>query len=241
MQKLLQQLKSDLLIAADDQGNSLTNGDKKTYTVTVINPVSKKPVENVTLNVTFKENLETDFGAHRKVTVTNAIGGNVIPFQANDGQEAAAEIKTDRFGKATFTITGTNATVTPIVFLDGSNQYWNTEGGSPNFDFDKTYQDNRFDKETELYAQAAPVTFGGTAYKIEVSGDRTNYAAVSEIGRVQGKAAITALNGREYKIKVVKPDGTPYAGATLNVGIDEYLDGKLGNEPRAAFLTGVTA
>ena len=64
--------------------------------------------------------------------MTNAIGGNVIPFQANDGQEAAAEIKTDKFGKATFTITGTNATVTPIVFLDGSNQYWNTEGGSPN-------------------------------------------------------------------------------------------------------------
>ena len=30
---------------------------------------------------------------------------------------------------------------------------------------------------------------------------------------------------------------TPYAGATVNVGIDEYLDGKLGNEPRAAFLT----
>ena len=27
---------------------------------------------------------------------------------------------------------------------------------------------------------------------------------------------------------------------TVNVGIDEYLDGKLGNEPRAAFLTGVT-
>ena len=37
--------------------------------------------------------------------------------------------------------------------------------------------------------KAAPVTFGATAYKIEVSGDRTNYAAVSEIGRVQGNSS----------------------------------------------------
>ena len=43
-------------------------------------------------------------------------------------------------------------------------------------------------------------------------------------------------NGRVYKIKVTKPDGTVFAGGTVNVGIDEYLDGQLGNEPRAAFL-----
>ena len=60
--------------------------------------------------------------------MTNAYG-NVIPYQAKDGQEVVAEIKTDQYGKATFTITGANATVTPIVFLDGSNQNWDTKGG----------------------------------------------------------------------------------------------------------------
>ena len=44
------------------------------------------------------------------------------------------------------------------------------------------------------------------------------------------------VNGREYKITVVKPDGTPFAGGNVNVGIDELLDGKLGNETRGAFL-----
>ena len=55
----------------------------------------------------------------------------MIPYQANDGQEAAAEIVTDKNGVATFTITGTNASVTPIVFLDGSYQKWDTQGGNP--------------------------------------------------------------------------------------------------------------
>ena len=33
------------------------------------------------------------------------------------------------------------------------------------------------------------------------------------------------------KLDVTKPDGTPYAGGIVNVGIDELLDRKLGNEP----------
>ena len=34
---------------------------------------------------------------------------SVIPYQSNDGQEAAVEITTDKDGKATFTVTGSNA------------------------------------------------------------------------------------------------------------------------------------
>ena len=34
-------------------------------------------------------------------------------------------------------------------------------------------------------------------------------------------------NGRDYQIKVTKPDGTPFAGGTVNVGIDQYLDGTI--------------
>ena len=42
---------------------------------------------------------------------------------------------------------------------------------------------------------------------------------------------MTEHNGREYKIIVTKPDGTPYGGGIVNVGIEELLDSKLGNEP----------
>ena len=90
--------------------------------VTFINPVSGKPMVNEIVNVTFEENLNTNFEQQRKATVTNANGQSVIPYQSNNGQEAGAQIRTDKDGKATFTITGTNATVTPIAFVDGSNQ-----------------------------------------------------------------------------------------------------------------------
>ena len=221
-------VESPITIESDEQGNGLINGSAKTYTVTLINPVSKKPIEGATLNVTFAENIGTDFGPRRNVEVTNGYGKSTIPYQSNDGHEAEIHIVTDKNGKATFTITGTNATVTPIVFLDGSNQEWDTKGGPIIIT-----QDGRFDEEFEYHAKADPVTFGITPYDITVEGQRTNYAAVA-IRNAGG--VITEHNGREYKIIVKKPDGTPYAGGTVNVGIEGWLDRKLGNEPTGAYF-----
>ena len=165
--------KGSLTIEGDSQANKLTNGTAKTYTVTLKNPVTGKAIEGATLNVTFKENLNTDFTPQRNATVTNNDNETVTPYQSKDGQEAVVKIKTNKDGKATFTVTGTNATVTPIVFLDGSNQAWDTNGGTlPN------PADGRFDQGIELSAYAAPVTFAVTEYKIAVEGQRTNYAAV---------------------------------------------------------------
>ena len=44
------------------------------------------------------------------------------------------------------------------------------------------------------------------------------------------------INGREYVITVKDADGKAYAGGVVNVGIDELLDGKLGNEPVGAYI-----
>ena len=145
------------IVSGDAKGNSLTNGEKKTYTVTVTNPVSGKPVPYAAVNVTFAENIGTDSGSKRNVTVTDAYG-NVegIPYQADevDGAKKEVKIVTDQHGKATFTISGSNATVTPIAFLDGTNQKWNTNGG---LEYDPA--DGRFDKNLEFYAQAGTVSF----------------------------------------------------------------------------------
>ncbi|WP_338449653.1 S-layer homology domain-containing protein [Niallia oryzisoli] len=220
--------------ASNTPGNSLTNGSEKTYQVKVVNPNSKLPVENVTVNVTFLENIDTDSSQRREVTVMNPVTGKkVIPYQEKQGQEAVAQIKTDKNGVATFTISGTNATVTPVAFLDGSNQKWDTNGGP----IIETVN-GRFEQNTELYTQAKPVTFGVTQYKIEVTPKRTDDAAVTEIykNRELKKAEISVLNGREFTVKVLKPDGTPYKGGVVNVGIDEYINSELGTAPRSAFL-----
>ena len=140
----------------------LKNGQAKTYTVTLINPVSEKPIEGARLNITFLENIDTDFGPQRNVSVTNGYGQSTIPYQSKDGHESTIYIFTDKNGKATFTITGSNATVTPIIFLDGSNQAWDTKGG-----IKIETQDGRFD-EIEYHALAEQVTFSVTPYQITV-------------------------------------------------------------------------
>ena len=62
----------------------------KTYTVTLINPVSEKPIEGAVLNITFAENIDTDFRPQRNVSVTNGYGDSTIPYQSNDGHEAVS-------------------------------------------------------------------------------------------------------------------------------------------------------
>lgn len=217
-----------IIIEGDSLGDVLMNGSAKTYTVTLINPVSKKPIEGAALNVTFAENLNTNYGSQRNVTVTNGYGESNIPYQSNDGSKAEVKIYTDKNGKATFTITGSNATVTPIVFMDGSNQKWDTRGG-----IKIETQDGRFDPETEYHVKAESVTFMGTPYEVEVIGERTDFAAIAEFDE-DGK--LLQHNGRKYKIKVMKPDGKPYAGGIVNVGIEQLLDQKLGNEPTGAYF-----
>ena len=219
-------------IVGDDQGNELINGSAKTFSVTLVNPVSQKPIEGAALNITFAENLETDYKPQNNVWVTNGNGDSVIPFQSDDGHEAVIKIYTDKNGRATFTITGSNATVTPIVFLDGSNQEWDTKGG-----IKIETQDGRFDEKFEYYAKAEPVTFSITPYNITVTGQRTNYAAVAEVDE---NGLTTEHNGRKYKIKVTKPDGSPYAGGIVNVGIYELLDRKLENNLTDAYFAEFT-
>ena len=221
---IINRIRGSLTIVGDDQGNKLINGTAKTYTVTLKHPGTGKPIAGAKLNVTFEENLETNFKPQRNVGITDDDNDYVVPYQSTDGKEEEAVIRTDKNGKATFTVTGTNGTVTPIVFLDGSNQEWDTKGGKL-----PEPQDGRFDEDVEIAAYADSVTFGVTEYKIEVEGKRTNHAAVVDEDRSQ-------INGREYKITVTKPNGDPWVGGEVNVGIDELLDGKLGNNPRGAFL-----
>lgn len=206
------------ITAADDKGNKLTNGDSKTYTVKVTNPnAPDQPVAGATVNITFKENLNTNGKPQNNIGITNNDNSFTVPYQANDGTEAVVEITTDQDGEATFTVTGANGTVTPIAYLDGSNQEWDTKGG-----IKIETQDDRFDPKYEYYDEFTPVTFAAAEYKITVTGERTKYAAIGD------------TNGRKYNVVVTKPDGTPYTGK-VNVGILELEDDNPSNNLTKAY------
>ncbi|WP_071393423.1 S-layer homology domain-containing protein [Bacillus tuaregi] len=227
------------LEAADNKGNKLKNGEKKTFTATITNPVSGKPVPNAAVNVTFAENIGTDAGSKRNVVVTDAYGNEEgIPYQADleDGAVESVVIFTDQHGKATFTISGSNASVTPIVFLDGTNQEWDTKSGI--LDEILSYKDGRFDKNVEFYAEAKTVSFNLESYDLSVSAKGTKFAALAEGDWDEEKATHERPNGREYTVTVLKEDGKPFAGGTVNVGINELLDQEPGNDPSKSYLVG---
>ncbi|WP_338449869.1 hypothetical protein R4Z09_27605 [Niallia oryzisoli] len=144
-------------LTSDSQGNKLFNGSHKTFTVTLTNPIFGTPVPYETINVTFLENINIAPGTQKKGYVINSSNQSVTPYQATDGTENVVTIKTNEAGIATFTITGENTTVTPLVFLDRGSKAWDS-----NPDDNSVYvyvSDYRFDEATEHCAKANPVTF----------------------------------------------------------------------------------
>ncbi|MGG3803705.1 hypothetical protein [Metabacillus fastidiosus] len=192
--------------AADTKGDALTNGEKKTYKVVYKDAVTGKGVSNKELKVTLKENVDVPFNTISKVTVTDLATGNaIIPYQTASGTQVLT-IKTDVNGVATFTVTGTNTSATPVVFAD--------------IDVIDTNNDGKFDKgndkldDLELLVVAPKVSFVGAqeANTINVTAALT------------AEAAEGATNGRIYTVEVKGKDGKAYNGGVVNVAINEEID-----------------
>ncbi|MGG3942808.1 hypothetical protein ABEV54_15360 [Peribacillus psychrosaccharolyticus] len=161
-----------LVITEVTAGNTLPNGSNKVYKVT--------GEANTTYNVAYKENLNTTAD---KLTNVKVVGfGNKIPYQLVNGSSEEIEITTDAKGVASFTLTGSGESVTPIVFKDAYPT-----------------QNNKFET-TELHAQAPTVTFAGLAYyDLTVKAEGSNYAAID--------GGISGHGGRDYTVTMKDKDG----------------------------------
>ncbi len=205
-------------------GNSINNGAAKQYKVKLAGVNSGTSLANKKVNVAFKENLNIlPDKAIKTVNVTDANGVNLgYPGQyvtsAGDqvsGGYKVVQLTLNDKGETTFTLTGSNATVTPMVFVD---QYQNTTNTDPSY--------GRFD-ETELFAAAAPVTFA----KTQTLGLTVDNLGVSNAASIKGAAESTALTallnkntavkslpsntgGRTYKATLKNPDGKPVVSNT---------------------------
>ncbi|WP_107839196.1 hypothetical protein [Metasolibacillus meyeri] len=150
-----------LAITEVTEGNAVNNGAKKVYKVKAALEHAEAIYNGSTLtgykvNVGFKENVNvTPDKAVKTVVVTDANGRNLgYPGQyttstvGNNSADKAIEILLDAKGEATFTLTGSNATVTPFVFVDQKVNPSNAAGTIARFD------------ETELVAYAPELSFG---------------------------------------------------------------------------------
>lgn len=192
-------------------GTSVNNGANKTYKVTYKNPKTGKPEANKTFNVGFVENMNVTSDK-----VANATVNGVKAQQLSNGTVVdAAQITTDSKGEATFTVSGTNAAVTPVVY-----------------DLEPTTSSNVADTNRKKYdasvlqSNAAKVTFGATQaeYKIEVTREGKEVAAMG------------ATNGREYKVIVKDKDGKVAKNEIVNVAFNENQDRVISTNTDARFV-----
>ncbi|MFB2518353.1 S-layer homology domain-containing protein [Lysinibacillus sp. OTC-L20] len=187
-----------ILSLTSKEGNTLDNGKAKTYTATYLDPVTGTPVKNQELKVTFKENIDESVTNDTNAVATDvATGATAKPFESKTDQRVLS-VKTNDKGEATFTVTGANTAVTPIVYKD--SDALNTSGW------------NRLDVR-DLQVKAEETKFVGGAYTFKFNKEE-------QFEAVAGKAFT-------YEVEVLKADGKPYAGGTATVALNELIDSSL--------------
>ncbi|RKQ12987.1 S-layer homology domain-containing protein [Ureibacillus endophyticus] len=185
-----------LAVKEISEGNELANQAKKVYEVV--------GAANTVYYITFEENLNTTSEKIVDAKVIDAhYNSGVTPYQLTNGSSQVAAVKTDSKGKATFGVSGTNVSVTPIVFKDSVN-------------VDTPYVSTTKFAETELNAKAPKVTFSDVLYH-----DITITPVVADTD-ASFYDNYLGNGGRDYKVKVLTKDGKAVpAGTAVRVFLDE--------------------
>jgi len=199
-----------LSIQEVNTGATVNNGANKTYKITYKNAKTGKPEANKVLNASVLENIDVTSDKLQNVSVN---GVNVAQL-SNGSITRAAQITTDSKGEATFTVSGTNAEATPVVY-EANNTVVNNS----------TVYDYKYDA-SDLQATAAKVKFAAVQadYSIELTRDG---------GEV---AAIGWANGRKYNVVVKDKDGKLAANEVVNVAINEDIDRVISTTSDAEFI-----
>lgn len=196
----------DTILAVEEVtvGNTINNGANKTYKVVHKNATTGKPVAGKVLNVSLLENVNVT-----PDKLSNATVNGVKVSQLNNEDNAkTATITTDSKGEATFTVSGSNTTATPIVFDQ------NVAGKTA------TYE------ASLLQAKASTVTFTAqqVAYVIELTRDGADVAAKG------------VKNGRKYDVVVKNKEGNIAKNEIVNVAFNEDLDRVITTNTSAQFI-----
>ncbi|WP_320940562.1 S-layer homology domain-containing protein [Lysinibacillus capsici] len=191
-----------LTITEVTTGNELANGAKKVYKIktdlslTETNGTSATTDDYKYVNVAFLENVDVtpdklvrdveviDTGVASTSTYTQA----KYPSQVTTGGIQTVRVKVNADGEATFTLTGSNATVTPIVFVDNTS---NTTG--------------KYTK-TALQASAPAVKFA-LSHTLGLTVKAEGEQNAASIATGYSATSTTNVGGREYVATFTDKDG----------------------------------
>ncbi|MEB2280025.1 S-layer homology domain-containing protein [Lysinibacillus xylanilyticus] len=205
----------DTILTVKDvnEGSAVNNGANKTYKVAFKNAVTGKAEANKTFNVSVLENIDVTADKLQNVTVN----GTPVAQLSNGTVVKAAQITTDGNGEATFTVSGTNAEVTPVVYE-----------AAPVYDANNkvTSYSSKYDASA-LQASAAKVKFGAlqAEYTIDLKRDGGEVAAIGDTN-----------GGRKYNIVVKDKDGKVAKNEIVNVAFNEDIDGVIATNTKAKFI-----
>lgn len=202
-----------LTITDVNEGTSVNNGANKTYKVTFKNATTGKAEANKTFNVSVLENIDVPADKLQNVTVN----GTAVAQLSNGTVVKAAQITTDAKGEATFTVSGTNAEVTPVVYE-----------AAPVYDANNkvTSYSSKYEASS-LQASAAKVKFAAlqAEYTIDLKRDGGEVAAIGDKN-----------GGRKYNIVVKDKDGKVAKNEIVNVAFNEDIDGVIATTTKAKFI-----
>lgn len=185
-----------LTITEATTGNDLANGAKKVYKIKTDKYNTQyvgtsNTVDYNYVNVAFKENVDVapDKLVRDVEVIDTGVSTNAkYPSQVTTGGVNVVRVKVNSNGEATFTLTGSNASVTPIVFVDESK---NLVG---------KYTD------TALQAAAPTVKFAlNHTLGLTVKAEGVQNAAATNLGNANNKG--TGEGGRTYTVTVTDKDG----------------------------------
>ncbi|MFJ9463460.1 toxin-antitoxin system YwqK family antitoxin [Viridibacillus arvi] len=191
---------NDLRLSVTDvtTDTTLANNAKKVYKIKSAENAGKQ------VNVTFAENFEvTPDKIVRGASVIDAVSGaKLAPYQVISGGQQAVKVQLNASGEGTFTVSGENASVTPVVFADSNVNAVNAIVGNERLE------------TAELQATASTVKFENKqtiALTNEAQG--VQYAAKSNV--VIGAKYSSNYGGRQYVATLTDlsgnkaPKGTP--------------------------------
>ncbi|WP_313470473.1 S-layer homology domain-containing protein [Lysinibacillus sp.] len=237
-----------LTITEATTGNDLANGAKKVYKIKTDKYNTQyvgtsNTVDYNYVNVAFKENVDVapDKLVRDVEVIDTGLSTNAkYPSQVTTGGVNVVRVKVNSNGEATFTLTGSNASVTPIVFVDESKnlvgKYTDTalQAAAPTVKFALNHTLGLTVK-AEGVQNAAAINLNNDKNKGTGQGGRTYTVTVTDkdgkVAPAGTKAYVTFADGSystDKEVKIVSADGKTTAVANKNTRFEIVVTGTKG-------------